>query len=84
METYHLLGYHDDGLDGKLPVAVVEQVLQAGAEQVDDQDVMETFLAEVINIRDPGYDNVSQGSKSKTTVDGYAEARLSGHPSMAK
>jgi hypothetical protein len=53
VETYHLLGYHDDGLDGKLPVAVVEQVLQAGAEQVDDQDVMETFLAEVITLGIP-------------------------------
>lgn len=25
--TYHLLRDHDDGLDGELPVAVVEQVL---------------------------------------------------------
>jgi len=34
--TYHLLRYHDDRLDRELPVAVVEQVLQAGAEEVDD------------------------------------------------
>lgn len=54
--TYHLLGYHDDRLDGELSVAVVEQVLQTGAEQVDDQDVVQSFLAEVINIRDPGCD----------------------------
>jgi hypothetical protein len=35
---------------------VVEQVLQTGTEQVDDQDVMEAFLAKVIDIRDPGYE----------------------------
>ena len=38
--TYHLLGYHDDGLDRKLPVAVIEKILQAGPEEVDDEDVM--------------------------------------------
>lgn len=54
VETYHLLCYHDDCLDRKLPVAVVEQVLETGTEQINHQDVMEAFLAEVINIRDPG------------------------------
>jgi hypothetical protein len=34
---------------------VVEQVLQAGAEEVDDQDVVEAFLAKVIDVRDPGW-----------------------------
>ena len=52
--TYHLLGYHDDRLDRELPVAVIKQVLQAGSKQVDDQDVMQAFLAEVIDIRNPG------------------------------
>jgi hypothetical protein len=55
-ETYHLLRYHDNRLDGELPVAVVEQVLQAGAEQVDDQDVVQALLAKVIDIRNPGCD----------------------------
>jgi hypothetical protein len=54
VEAYHLLGYHYDRLDGEFPVAVVEQVFQAGAKEVDDQDVVEAFLAEVIDIRDPG------------------------------
>ena len=52
--TYHLLRYHDDSLDRELPVAVIKQVFQAGSEQVDDQDVVEPFLAEVIDVRDPG------------------------------
>ncbi len=34
--THHLLCDHDDGLDGELSVAVVEQILQAGSEQVYD------------------------------------------------
>lgn len=54
MDTYHLLGYHDHRLDGELSVAVVEQVLQAGAEEVNDQNVVEALLAKVIDIRDPG------------------------------
>ena len=54
VETYHLLCYHDDCLDRKLPVAVVKQVLETWTEQIDHQDVVEAFLAKVINIRDPG------------------------------
>jgi hypothetical protein len=54
VETYHLLGYHDNRLDGEFPVAVVEEVLQARAEEVDDQNVVQAFLAEIIDIRDPG------------------------------
>ena len=54
--TYHLLCYHDNCLDRKLPVAMIEQVLETGTEQVDHQDVVQAFLAKVINIRDPGYD----------------------------
>jgi hypothetical protein len=34
---------------------VVEQVLQAGAEQVDNEDVVQTLLAKVVNIRDAGW-----------------------------
>jgi hypothetical protein len=52
--THHLLGDHDYSLDRELPVAVVEQVLQTGTEQVDDQDVVQALLAEIVNIRDPG------------------------------
>lgn len=52
--TYHLLGDHDDRLDRELPVAVIEKILQAGSEEVDDQDVMQTLLAKVVDIRDSG------------------------------
>ena len=62
-DTYHLLSYHDDSLDGELSVAVVEQVLQAGAEEVNDQNVVKALLAKVIDIRDPGYSKVSFGAE---------------------
>ena len=51
--AYHLFGYHDDRLDGKFPVAVVEEILQTGTEQIDYQDVVEAFLPEVVDIRNP-------------------------------
>lgn len=59
INTYHLLSNHDDSLDGELAVAVIEQVLQARTEKVNDQNVVEALLAKVINIRDPGYTSVS-------------------------
>ena len=35
---------------------MVEQILQTGAQQVDDQDVVQALLAKVVDIRDPGCD----------------------------
>ena len=53
--TYHLLRYHDDGLDGELAVAMVEQVFQAGAEEINHEYVVKTLLAEVVYIRNASY-----------------------------
>lgn len=36
VRSYHLLGYHNNSLDGESSIAVIEQIFQAGAEQVDD------------------------------------------------
>lgn len=33
---------------------MVEEVLKRGAEEVDDQDVVEAFLSEVVNIGNAG------------------------------
>lgn len=51
----HLLGDHDDGLDGESAAAVVEEVLERGAEEVDDEDVVKTLLAKVVDIGDTGW-----------------------------
>jgi len=48
----HLLGDHDYGLDGEAASAVVEEILERGSEQVNDKDVVEAFLAKVIDIGD--------------------------------
>jgi hypothetical protein len=60
VSAYHLLRYHNNGLDGELPVAVVEQILQAGSKEVNDQDVVQAFLAEVIDIRDPSWKTLAR------------------------
>ena len=46
----HLLGNHDHSLDGESAVAVVEEILQGRAKQVNDKNVVEAFLAKVIDI----------------------------------
>lgn len=51
----HLLGDHGDRLDGEATIAVVEEVLQTGAEQVNDQDVVQAFLAKVVDIWDASF-----------------------------
>lgn len=37
---YHLFGHHDGSLYTEATVAVVEEILETRAEQVDDEDVM--------------------------------------------
>ena len=53
--AYHLLRYHDNSLDGKSSVAMIEQVFERRTKKVDDEDIMKALLAEVIDIRDAGY-----------------------------
>src|SRR5436305_1442864 len=55
----HLLGDHDDGFDGEPSVAVVEQVLQTRAQEVDDQYVVQSLLAKVVHVGDAGYRTMS-------------------------
>lgn len=50
--TYHLLGSHDDGLDGKFAPAHVKEVFQRWAEEVDDEDVVKPLLPKVVDLRD--------------------------------
>ena len=37
---YHLLGYHHNGFDRKPPVAVIKQVLERRAKEVNDENVV--------------------------------------------
>jgi len=40
VNTHHLLRCHTNGLGGKPPAAHIEQVLQAWAKQVNNEDIM--------------------------------------------
>ena len=35
--AYHLISEHKDCLEGELPLAVVEEVLETGSEEINDQ-----------------------------------------------
>jgi hypothetical protein len=72
-----LLGYHDNCLDRELPVAVVEQVLQARAEEVNDKDVVQALLAKVVNIRDAGWAMLA-GAGETAWWCGSSEQRVGG------
>jgi hypothetical protein len=53
--TNHLLGNHDDSLDGETTTAVVEEILERGTQQVNHKDVVKALLAEVVDIGNAGY-----------------------------
>jgi hypothetical protein len=50
--AYQLVGEHEHRFEAELPVAEVEQVLQAGAQQVDDHDVVVALDAVVPDVGD--------------------------------
>lgn len=54
----HLLGDHDDGLDGESATAVVEEVFKRRSEEVNDENVVETLLTEVVDIGYTGWDDI--------------------------
>lgn len=49
----HLFGRHAHRFDRKLPPTHVEEVLQAESKEVNDENIMQAFLAEVVDLRDP-------------------------------
>jgi len=50
--TYHLVSQHQDCLELELPLAVVEQVFQGWAQEVDNHDVVVTFDSEPVDVWD--------------------------------
>lgn len=46
----HLFRNHDDRLDAEPTAAMVKQILERGAQQVDHQDIVKTFLSEIVDI----------------------------------
>lgn len=53
--THHLLRSHTNGLDAELAPTHVKEVFEVGAEQVDDEDIVQTLLTEVVDLGDTGW-----------------------------
>lgn len=51
LASYHLLRHHDHRLCRKSSIAVVEKVFQRRSQEIDDEYVMEAFLAKVVDVR---------------------------------
>ena len=54
--THHLPCSHAHRLDREFAPTHVEQVLEAGPQQVDDQDVVQTLLAKVVYLRNTNWE----------------------------
>lgn len=48
--AYHSLGYHDYSLDTELSPAEIEEIFQVRTEQIDDEHIVQAFLAEMIDL----------------------------------
>ncbi len=60
----HLFCNHYDCLGGKPSVAVIKKIFKGRAEEVDDENVVQAFLAKIIYIRDTSYSVLAQCSLS--------------------
>jgi hypothetical protein len=49
--THHLLSSHTDSLDREFTTTHVKEVLEVWAKKVDNEDIMETLLTKVVNLR---------------------------------
>ena len=54
-DTHHLLRGHADRLDAELAAAHVEEVFEVGPEQVNDEDIVQTLLTKVVDLRNALY-----------------------------
>lgn len=70
--AYHLLRHHHDGLRGELSTAVIEEIFQAGSEEIDDENIVQAFLAKVVNIGDARWKNPS-ACETRSTIDAAAD-----------
>lgn len=50
LATYHLLSDHDNSLRGEASVTMIKQVFQTQTKQVNDKDVVKSFLPKVVDI----------------------------------
>jgi hypothetical protein len=65
--TYHLTGSHTSSFDRKLSSAHIKEILQARAKQVDHENIVQPFLAKMIDLWDASY--IWQMSRKCTAGD---------------
>lgn len=53
--THHLPSSHANGLDRELASTHIEEVLETGPEQIDNEDIVEAFLTKVVDLWDSGW-----------------------------
>ena len=68
LTTYHLIGEHEHRFEGKFALAVVEEVLERGSQQVDHHNVVVALYSEPVHVRDAN-------CKSKTQQAGQSAAQ---------
>lgn len=51
-----MLSYPYDRLEGELSVATFKQLLERLSQPIHDEDIVQSFLVEVVDIRDTSYD----------------------------
>ena len=49
-----MLSYHHNGLGGESAVAVIEEIFERRAQEVNHKDVVQTFLSKVVDIGNTG------------------------------
>lgn len=59
-----MFGDHDDGLGGELATTHVKEIFEGGAEEVDDEDVVEALLAKVVDCRHASWEDAG-GERSE-------------------
>lgn len=52
--AYHLFRSHADSLNREFPTAHVKKILQVRTEEVNDENIVQSLLAEVVNLRYAG------------------------------
>ena len=55
VKTYHLIGEHEYGFEGKLALAVVEKVFKTWAKQVNHHDVVVALYTKPVDVWNANY-----------------------------
>ena len=54
-KTYHLISKHQDCLKGELALAIVEEIFQTRAQEINDHDIVVSLNTEPVNIWDADF-----------------------------